>query len=116
MNTQTNNPIKLKTKDGSVVDVYRCLTAADVDSQNNIPSNILALLTFAPSNPNGGVCVSTYTRDVLTRFHVSLGDTAFRSVFRELIVDIQCGFNPHNPFGVLISRLRRFGCSTELVI
>ena len=115
MNTEPRS-FKLKTKDGSVVDVYRCATAADVDSQSEIPSNILALLTFSPADPHGGVCVSTYTRDVLARFHGSLGDTAFRSVLRELVVDMQCGFAPHNPFGVLISRLRRFGCSTELVI
>lgn len=116
MNTQNNPPIKLKTQSGSTVDAYRCFSAADVDGQTDIPSHILALITFSPLDNGGKMCVSTYTRDVLARFHRSLGDSAFRSVLRELVVDISIGFSPHNAFGVLISRLRRFGSPAELVI
>lgn len=116
MNTTNNTPIKLKTQSGATVDVYRCFSAADVDGQTDIPAFVLALVTFSPLDASGKMCVSSYTRDVLSRFHRTLGDAVVRSVLRELVVDISIGFSPHNAFGVLISRLRRFGTPAELVV
>lgn len=109
-------PVKIKTRNGELLEIYPCRSAEDVDSQTEIPSYVLAMVTFSPSDASGKLCFSTYTRDTLSRLHSTLGDAAFRSVLRELVVDISIGFSPHNPFGVLISRLRRFGSSTELVI
>ncbi len=99
--------------DGTVVDVVRPTSAIDVEQQPDIPSAILATAAFAPVI-NGVPSFSRFTLYTFKNLSDMYGDDTLRNHLSSLLTEIQGGFRPKNPVGILIHRVRLTATETVL--
>ena len=107
-----NAPQKLfLTVRGEKREVVVPRTAADVDMQPDIDGWGLALLALSPYDERGMLRWSPFARETLRRLSDEYGDDTVRRQLRGLLIDIEGGFIPSNPIGLLIHRVRVSGTS-----
>ena len=110
-----NQPsIRLIMKDGRSVTVYRPESPADVEQQSDIPAYVLAVLAFAPCS-GGALRWSKFTLDVFKQLQRQFGDTMLRECLRDLLADISDGFRATNPYGLLVSRVRKYANGGDVI-
>lgn len=118
--TKHTNPkqqmITVRRQAGGELQVCIPRTVEDVDQQPEIPAWFLAMLAFAQVSVDGGVRWSPHARDVLRRLSAEYGDEEMRRQLRGLLIDMQGGFKPDNPVGLLIHRVRANGTTAPLSI
>lgn len=101
-----NVSIKIRQPDGSLHQIFPCRNLQDLENQKQFPAWVLALCTFSPI-VQGRLNFSLFTRNVLKQLSDTYCDELLREVLRELLIDIEGGFRPHNPFGLFVARVRR---------
>lgn len=114
--TTDHQTVSIRQQDGSVRTIVVPRTAADVEAQQDVPAWVLALFAFAPCTNGVVVRWSPSTRDVLRRMSEDYGDGELRRQLVALLIDIEGGFVPTNPIGLLIHRLRAAGTTRTLTI
>jgi len=113
--TTTGHPhkITINTHDGPrEIVVPRCV--ADVENQDQYPAWLLALVALSRLMPNGRINWSPFARDSLRRLSEQYGDDEVRRQLIGLIVDMSEGFQPINPIGLLIHRVRKSGTTRPI--
>ena len=117
MNKPTVHKVFIGKADGSRVEVVIPRTPADIDQQAEIPAFALALLAFSPyDEKTGRVRWSPHARDVLKGLTEQYGEEAVRKQLLGIMIDIEGGFTPNNPIGLLVHRTRTSGTTRTLTI
>lgn len=113
-----NDPqtVTIRQPDGNTRKIVVPRSARDVEAQPDVPAWVLALFAFAPTTDGTVVRWSPHTRDFLRRLSEDYGETAFRQQLTSLLIDIEDGFVPNNPVGLLCHRLRAAGTTRTLQI
>lgn len=112
-----NEVVSVRRRDGTELKIIVPRTAADVDCQPDLPAWVLALFAFAPRSSDGHVQGwSPFSRDTLRRLSDDYGDNVLRRQLISLLIDIEGGFRPDNPIGLLIHRTRATTTSRTLQI
>lgn len=109
--------VEIRRKDGAIVKVVVPKTAIDVESQPDIPAYALALVAFSPVDPRTGwLRWSPHARDVLSRLTEQYGEPEVRRQLIGVLIDMEQGFKPLNPIGLLVHRVRTAGTTKTLQI
>ena len=91
-------------------------TPEDIDNQPEINAWGLALIALSPYDERGIMRWSPYARETLIRLSNEYGDEVVRRQLRGLIIDMNGGFKPTNPIGLLIHRVRQSGTTKEIML
>lgn len=105
MSKQQVYKLPYRRPDGSVVDVVKPVTPLDVEQQDDIPAAILATAAFS-TFINGSPCFSRFTLRTFKTLSDQYGDETLRNHLIALLTEIQSGFRPSNPVGLLIHRVK----------
>ena len=110
-----NAPRKITTTvGGEKREIVVPRTPADVDLQDDVPAWGLALLALSPYDERGIIRWSPFARETLKRLAEQYGDFEVRKQLRGLLIDIEGGFVPDNPIGLLIHRVRVSGTTRPI--
>lgn len=117
MSKPTTHKVMIRKADGSLLEAVIPRTAADIDMQPQIPAYGLALLAFSPyDEKTGRVRWSPHAREVLKGLTEQYGEEAVRKQLLGILIDIEGGFTPNNPIGLLVHRTRTAGTTRTLTI
>lgn len=105
-----NHPPKVekapyRKPDGTISEIIIPKTAIDVEQQPDIPAYVLAVAALSPVL-NGRRAWSRFTLWALRRLQDQFGDRCLRLHLISLLVEMQGGFEPQNPIGIFIHRVR----------
>lgn len=103
---QKQEIVIVRLRDGGEMKVIVPRSPADVDMQPNVPAWVLTMFAFALRTHDGRYTWSPYTRDTLKRLSDDYGDDTLRRHLSSLLIDIEGGFRPDNPLGLIIHRVR----------
>lgn len=107
--------LEIRRPDGTTHKVIVPKTALDVENQPEIPAYALAVLAFSPvDDKQGRLRWSPSARDALKRLTEEYGEAEVRRQLIALLIDIEQGFRPINPIGLLIHRTRSAGTTQPL--
>ena len=108
--------VTIRQADGDTRKIVVPRSARDVEAQPDVPAWVLALFAFAPTNGGTVVRWSPHTRDFLRHLSEEYGEPAFRQQLISLLIDMEDGFVPSNPVGLICHRLRAAGTTRTLQI